>query len=43
MTLLVDVIRGHAPSFDDTIYPTDIYYHLLKRVREAHSSEELER
>jgi hypothetical protein len=41
MTLLVDAIRRHAPSFDDTVYPTDIYYHLLKRVREANSSDEL--
>jgi hypothetical protein len=41
MTVLLDAIRGHAPSFDDTVYPTDIYYHLLKRVREANSPEEL--
>lgn len=40
MTLLVEAIRGYAPSFDDTIYPTDVYYHLLNQVREANSPEE---
>lgn len=41
MTLLVDAIRGYAPSFDDTIYPTDIYFYLLKKVRKATSPDEL--
>ncbi len=41
MTLLVDAIRGYAPRFDDAIYPTDVYFHLLKRVREAQSPDEL--
>jgi hypothetical protein len=41
MTLLLDAIRGHVPSFDDTVYPTDIYYYLLKRVRETKSPDEL--
>jgi hypothetical protein len=41
MTLLIDAIRHHAPAFDDTTYPTDIYFHLLKRVSEAQSPDAL--
>lgn len=41
MTLLIEAIRHHAPTFDDTTYPTDIYFHLLKRISEAQSPDEL--
>lgn len=41
MNLLVEAIRGYAPAFDDVVYPTDVYYHLLKQVREATSAEAL--
>jgi hypothetical protein len=41
VSLLVDTIRAYAPSFDDLIYPIDVYYHLLTRVRAANSAEEL--
>lgn len=35
MSLLVDAIRSHAAEFDSVVYPTDIYFFLLKRVGEA--------
>lgn len=41
MTLLIDAIRGYAPSFNTTTYPLEIFYHLLKKVREADTPDEL--
>ena len=41
MNLLLEAIRSHAPSFDDLVYPTGIYYHLLTKVREANSPKQL--
>ena len=41
MTLLVDALRSRAQSVDDTVYPSDIYFHLLKRVAEAKTGGEL--
>lgn len=37
----IDDIRSAAKSFNDRTYPTEVYYHLLGRVHQAHSPYEL--
>ncbi len=41
MTLLIDLINAYKKNFDDETYPPEIYFHLLDRVQEAKSPEEL--
>ncbi|MGL5631689.1 MAG: hypothetical protein ACRDD3_04945 [Azovibrio sp.] len=43
MMLRIDDIRSAAKSFNDKAYPTEVYYHLLGRVHQAHSPYELGR
>lgn len=35
MTILSDLIRSAAKSFDDKTYPADVYFHLLSAIRSA--------
>jgi hypothetical protein len=41
MSMLTELVLSFAERFDDRTYPTDIYFHLLDRIREASSAKEL--